>query len=151
MGSGFKNSGHYWHTLIMQKVLFLLGVLFVPLGVAGIVLPFLPGTPLLVLAAVCFARSSPKFESYLVNHPLVGAPIRSWRATGAIPLRAKFIALLAVATSIGIIFAGEAPKLPKAIAVSTIALAAAYVISRPNSYVRMKPGYLKRQSHLIRP
>ncbi len=118
---------------VMRKVLLLLGVLLVPIGIAGLVLPLLPGTPLLILAAACFARSSPKFESYLVNHPRVGAPIRSWRETGAIPLRAKFIALLAMAGSVWMVAAGSAPNLVKAIVISIIAIAAIYVTSRRNS------------------
>lgn len=133
MECSFKSTGGVTYTLDMRKVLLLVGVFLVPLGVAGLVLPFLPGTPLLILAAACFARSSPKFESYLVNHPRFGAPIRSWRETGAIPLRAKIVALLAMAASIGIIVAGEAPNVVKTIAASTVAIAAIYVISRPNS------------------
>ena len=48
-------------------------------------------------------------------------------------MRAKIVALLAMAASIGIIVAGEAPNVVKTIAASTVAIAAIYVISRPNS------------------
>ncbi|WP_395073193.1 YbaN family protein [Hyphococcus sp.] len=117
----------------MRKFILLLGFLLVPLGVAGLILPLLPGTPMLILAAACFARSSPKFENYLVNHPRFGAPIRSWRETGAIPIRAKIIALLAMAGSLWMVAAGDAPSLAKTVAVSALAIAAIFIITRRNS------------------
>lgn len=133
MECSFKSTGRVKYTLDMRKALLLVGVFLVPLGVAGLVLPFLPGTPLLILAAACFARSSPKFESYLVNHPRFGAPIRSWRETGAIPLRAKIIALLAIASSLWMVAAGDAPALAKIIAASVLAIVAIFVTTRRNS------------------
>jgi len=117
----------------MRTAFLILGLALVLLGVAGLVLPLLPGTPLLIAAAACFARSSPRFESYLVNHPRLGAPIRAWRETGAIPLRAKIIALAAMAASIWIVTAGNAPDMAKAAAVSIMAGAAVFVATRPNS------------------
>jgi len=117
----------------MRTVFVILGLALVPLGVAGLVLPLLPGTPLLIAAAACFARSSPRFESYLVNHPRLGAPIRAWRDTGAIPLRAKIVALTAMAISIWIIAAGDASGMAKAAAISIMVGAAVFVVTRRNS------------------
>jgi uncharacterized membrane protein YbaN (DUF454 family) len=117
----------------MRTAFALLGLVLVPLGLAGLVLPLLPGTPLLIAAAACFARSSPRFESYLVNHPRLGAPIRAWRETGAIPLRAKIVALAAMAISIWIIAAGNAPDMAKAAAISIMVGAGVFVATRRNS------------------
>jgi len=117
----------------MRTVFALLGLVLVPLGVAGLVLPVLPGTPLLIAAAACFARSSPRLENYLVNHPRLGAPIRAWRESGAIPARAKIVALIAMAVSIWVIAVGEAPDMAKAAAISIMVGAAVFVATRRNS------------------
>ena len=45
------------------------------IGVAGTVLPLVPTTPMLLLAAFCFARSSERLHDWLVNHPTLGPPI----------------------------------------------------------------------------
>ena len=58
------------------KVLWLtLGLLATACGVAGIVLPLVPATPFLLLAAFAFARSSPRLHGWLVAHPRLGRPI----------------------------------------------------------------------------
>ncbi|OZG69854.1 hypothetical protein BTA51_29070 [Hahella sp. CCB-MM4] len=75
------------------------GGLALAVGIDGLVLPMGPTTPLLLLAAFCFARSSPRLEMWLVEHPRFGPPIRDWRAEGAISLRAKTMALVGVAAT----------------------------------------------------
>ena len=82
-----------------RRVLLVLGSTFVAIGAIGIVLPGLPGTVFLSLAAACFARSSPRFEAWLLEHPRLGPPVRQWRKTGAIPLPVKWIACLSMAAS----------------------------------------------------
>ncbi|MGH8669080.1 MAG: YbaN family protein [Burkholderiales bacterium] len=81
---------------------------FVSLGVAmaGLVLPVLPATPFLLLAAACFARSSPRFYGWLVNHRSFGPLVREWREHGAIPWRTKLfaIALMSLTLAASIVF-----------------------------------------------
>ncbi len=64
-------------------------------GGIGIFLPLLPTVPLIILAAFCFARSSPRLEAWLVGHPRMGPHILAWRARGAISRRGKLGALAA--------------------------------------------------------
>ncbi len=65
------------------------GLLALALGIIGIVLPLLPTTPFLLLAAMCFARSSQRLHDWLINHPQFGPLILAWRREGAIPRRAR--------------------------------------------------------------
>jgi uncharacterized membrane protein YbaN (DUF454 family) len=61
-------------------------------GFVGAFLPLLPTTPFVLLAALCFSRSSPRLEHWLLNHRRFGPLIQDWRAHQAIPLRAKRLA-----------------------------------------------------------
>lgn len=66
--------------LILRYALLAIGWLSVVLGVIGIFVPVLPTTPFLLLAAACFARSSPRFYRWLVEHPRLGPWIKIGRA-----------------------------------------------------------------------
>ena len=73
----------------MRIVYFSLGWVFVALGVICFIIR---PQVFLIVAAWCFARSSPRFEAWLLNHPTFGKPLRDWRASGAIPRSAKVMA-----------------------------------------------------------
>lgn len=62
----------------------LAGITAVALGLVGVVLPLLSATPFLLLAAFCFARSSPRLHCWIVEHPRYGPPFRAWQAHGVI-------------------------------------------------------------------
>ena len=70
------------------------GTLFVGLGVLGIFLPVLPTTPFLLLAAVCYARSSERFYHWLITNRWSGEYIRNYREGRGITLRHKVLTLL---------------------------------------------------------
>lgn len=61
-------------------------------GLVGVVVPLLPTTPLVLLAAFCFSRGSQRWERWLLAHRLFGPMVRDWRAHRAVPLRAKQLA-----------------------------------------------------------
>ena len=68
----------------MRYLLAAVGVLSLSIGIAGIFLPLVPTTPLLLLAAALFCRSSPK---------LFGTYIRNYRENKAIPLKVKIVSI----------------------------------------------------------
>lgn len=84
----------------MRRLLYLcLGFASVALGTAGVALPLLPTVPFMLLAAFFFARSSPRLEAWIVDHPRFGPHIRAWRERRAISPAGKRAALAAFALS----------------------------------------------------
>ncbi len=84
----------------MRRPLYLgAGWLSLGMGTLGIFLPLLPTVPLYILAAFCFARSSPALEARLLNHPRYGPHLVAWRERGVVSRRAKISASAAFAAS----------------------------------------------------
>ena len=81
-------------------VLKVTGIFFVGLAILGIVLPILPTTPFLLVAAACFAKSSPVMQRRLLANKTFGALIHDWQKYRSIPRKAKRIALLTMILSV---------------------------------------------------
>lgn len=80
------------------KKLFLItiGWLAVVLAFAGVVLPVLPTTPFLLLAAWCFSRSSPRFHHWFLYRSWFGSYIRHWQKHKGLPKGAKPKAIILI-------------------------------------------------------
>lgn len=91
---------------VMRAVLVVLGLVFVGIGIAGLLLPILPGTPFFLLAAACFARASVRFYNWLLNNRLAGPTVLEWQVHRSIPYRTKLwaIALMSGTLAISTIF-----------------------------------------------
>ena len=85
----------------MKKICVILGTLSLVLGIIGIVVPLLPTTPLLLLAATLYLKGSQRLYDWLINHPRLGKYIRYFREYRAIPLHAKIISVTLLWLTIG--------------------------------------------------
>jgi uncharacterized membrane protein YbaN (DUF454 family) len=116
----------------MRRFHLALGYTSLVLGIIGIVLPLLPTTPFVILAAWCFARSNPALAKWLYEHPRFGTLLTTWRDQRAIPPRAKIYALLMLALSYVIsVWLIRSPYVPFILAV-IMGSVALYIVTRPN-------------------
>jgi len=121
------------HGPVKRWAWFLLGWVMVGLGFIGAMLPVMPTTIFLILAAACFSHSSPRFERWLLDHRWFGEPIRRWRENRAIPFKAKVIAIVSMAGGFVVMLLTAAPPLWADLVVAgSLIGCAAYVATRPN-------------------
>lgn len=78
------------------------GWLAVAIGGVGVVVPGLPTTVFFVIAASCFARSSPRFERWVLDLPHIGPLVRDYRAGLGMPRRAKVMAIGTMVLAVGL-------------------------------------------------
>jgi len=82
----------------MKHIYFISGWIFILVGITGIIVPGLPTTPFILLAAWFFARSSDKMYNKLISHKQLGPMIHNWEEHRAIPKKVKIIATIAIVT-----------------------------------------------------
>ncbi len=70
-------------------MLFFFGTIFVGLALLGIFLPLLPTTPFLLLAAMCYAKSSKRFYDWLLNNKYFGNYLKNYQEGKGVPLKVK--------------------------------------------------------------
>jgi uncharacterized membrane protein YbaN (DUF454 family) len=109
---------------IVRALFFIAGVASLALAIAGVVLPVLPTTPLVLLAAACFARSYRPFHEWLLAHRLFGPMVREWHEHRSIPYRVKLTAIAMMALGLGasIVLFIQAPWLQALLAVFGVGL-----------------------------
>ena len=81
---------------IKKYLLILIGLLTITLAIIGVILPILPTTPFLILAMACFANSSPRFHSMLLNNRWFGATLQQWEQDRTITRTSKLKAIILV-------------------------------------------------------
>ena len=94
-------------SFFLKSLLLLLGFIFVGLGFIGIIVPGMPTTVFMILAAACFAKSSPKFEQWILDLPGIGRLVQDHRDGLGMPQKSKAIAItmMVLAVTLSIIFA----------------------------------------------
>ena len=123
----------------MRFVYFGLGMFLLALGIIGAFLPVMPTTIFVILAAGCFANSSPKFEAYILDHPKFGPAVKSWRLDRSMSVRAK------VAATSGMLFGALVIALTRmriegqVSCWALILVSMVYVLTRPTSKMTVSP------------
>jgi len=74
----------------------LLGFIFLGIAAIGVLLPLLPTTPFLLLAAGCFAKASNKWHQWLLSNRTFGPIIKNWRENKCISRSTKTVALCSI-------------------------------------------------------
>ena len=108
----------------------LFGVLSLIVAGVGVVLPLLPTTPFVLLAAGCFARSSPRMHAWLLRNPTFGPMIVKWEQKKCVSFKVKItaIAMMAVVGGASVVFFVPSGGLTLA-AIALIAVGCATVLS----------------------
>ena len=87
---------------LRQALLVAAGMVALGLGLIGIVLPGLPTTPFVLLAAACFAKASPRLHRWLLQQRWLGPMVRDWEAHRSLPVKIKLIAIGSMTLMVGL-------------------------------------------------
>lgn len=110
-----------------------LGFLCTAVGIAGVILPGLPGVPFLLIAVWAFSRSSRHFHDWLFHHPILGEPVRAWYTYRAVPRKAKIAAVVVMSGTFGLLLLlyGTGHFIPW-VAGGCMGAVAVWLVTRPN-------------------
>lgn len=108
------------------------GTLSLAIGAVGVILPLLPTTPFVILAAFCYARGSQRLHDWLVNHPRFGPGLENWRRHGAISPTAKKMALAAMVLALGVTLVAGFSSTVLALQAVAMAGVAGFILTRPS-------------------
>ncbi|MFC1665644.1 YbaN family protein [Pseudomonadota bacterium] len=124
----------------LRPLLIIFGWMCVVVGAIGVITPGLPTTIFLIMAAWAFARSSPKFHSWLYEHKYFGPTLRNWDNYRIIPVNAKIFAVLMMMASIiyVVVFVAEDWLLP-ALMLSVMIPTAIYILTRNSHFPSKVP------------
>ena len=114
----------------------MLGFLFLALGAIGIFLPVWPTTIFWIVAALCFARSSPVMRDWIYARPKLGPPIQQFIERGTLSRSSKTgaVAGMTLAAAISTVLLWDR-WIWTAIALGLIACGMVYVLTRPSDAV----------------
>ncbi|MDO4897449.1 MAG: YbaN family protein [Moraxella sp.] len=77
---------------LMRWGFFVMGFVFVGLGILGVILPGMPTTVFILLAGYSWAKSSQRFHGWLIRHKIFGKMLADWEERRAMPRFAKYLA-----------------------------------------------------------
>lgn len=101
------------------------------LGLIGVVVPGMPTTVFILLAAWAAARSSPRLHAWLMAHRLFGPMLRDWQQGGRVSRRAKRSATLMMGLCAAIMPLTGAPTWAMVTAIGSMAAVLVWLWRRP--------------------
>ncbi len=104
------------------------------LGVIGIVVPGLPTTPFVLVAAWAAARGSTRLHDWLQAHRIFGPIIRDWESNGAVSRRAKWSATIMMVICAIIVFLTAPKWWMAAIATAIMSIVSTWLWLRPEPH-----------------
>ena len=81
---------------LKKIVLIVVGLLCLGLGILGYIVPGLPGTIWLIIAATLFVRSSDRLYNFVIKNRVFGNQVRGFLETGEMPMKAKILSLISM-------------------------------------------------------
>jgi uncharacterized membrane protein YbaN (DUF454 family) len=125
----------------IRSLWFVLGWLAVAVGGIGVIVPGLPTTGFMIIAASCFAKSSPRFEQWVLSLPRVGPAVGDYRAGRGMPKRAKIVAVAMMVTAVSLSTVVVLDNsMARAVVVTAGAIGAWYVIRRVPTASATRPN-----------
>lgn len=121
----------FWRSLV---------IIFIVLGFIGALLPGMPTTVFLILAAWAASKGWPQMDAWLMNHPKYGTNLRAWRENGTVPRKAKWIASIMMSISAIIMLFTNAPLLVKVFTDLTMLIVAIWLWTRPEQKMSLSPN-----------
>jgi uncharacterized membrane protein YbaN (DUF454 family) len=91
---------------IKKAFWFVCGILCLAVAYAGVILPGIPWSTPVLGAAFCFAKSSPRFHNWIMNHKLFGPFITEWQTYRVYPQKGKYIMMAVMSTSLAAMWFG---------------------------------------------
>jgi uncharacterized membrane protein YbaN (DUF454 family) len=110
------------------------GIVCLGLGGLGVIVPGLPTTPFMLLAAACFARSSERFFNWILNHRTFGKLVRRFRAGKGVPMKIKVLgaSVSSVFVTFAVFFAMPQHMIgPRLFTAAAGIVGVWYILSRP--------------------
>jgi len=121
---------------ISRLLWFTAGFIVMTIGLIGIIVPGLPTTPLMILAAACFAKSSQRFYDWIINNKLFGQHVKNYREGNGIPKKIKPIILVTMWTfvlfAVLIAIPDSAPPVSKIATLVLAVIGTIFILRIPN-------------------
>lgn len=117
----------------MRPLWFSCGAVAMVLAIIGVFLPIFPTVPFLLLAAICFARSSKRAHKWLIEHNTFGPAIRNWQEKGAISRSSKWTATVFMLSALLISVVMAVPEWVLIVQAGTICGVALFMWTRPDA------------------
>lgn len=115
---------------------FACGFISMVIGIIGIPVPGLPTTPLMILAAACFAKSSQRFYDWIINNKLFGHHVKNYREGNGIPKKSKPIILTTlwgfVLFAVFIAIPDSAPPISRYVTLILAAIGTIFILRIPS-------------------